>query len=194
MHGLRVQLADARLRDPEDLAALRRIVARLEALPVDHPDAVFIEDFELFDEWEDRYRYVIELGAALPPFPDHARTDANKVQGCASQVWLVTHERVRNLRRVRALLDFRPLTVPRGEAAKDWETLRDLIQQLSDLEVSRRTPVVAFGGGWSKALMTSRFQTGAAAMFSPSDLPLAVMASWFNTCRISLSTAGRPPA
>ncbi|ODT08291.1 MAG: cysteine desufuration protein SufE [Mesorhizobium sp. SCN 65-20] len=49
------------------------------------------DDFSFLDEWEDRYRYVIELGEALPEFPDSARTDANKVQGCVSQVWLVTH-------------------------------------------------------------------------------------------------------
>ena len=48
-----------------------------------------ISDFELLDDWEDRYRHVIELGRALPPFPEEERTDANKVQGCASQVWLV---------------------------------------------------------------------------------------------------------
>ena len=47
-------------------------------------------DFELLDDWEDRYRYVIELGRALPPLPDSLRTDANKVRGCASQVWLAT--------------------------------------------------------------------------------------------------------
>lgn len=47
-------------------------------------------DFELLDEWEDRYRYVIELGRGLEPLPDEARTDANKVRGCASQVWLDT--------------------------------------------------------------------------------------------------------
>jgi cysteine desulfuration protein SufE len=47
-------------------------------------------DFALLDDWEDRYRYVIELGRALPPFPDALRTDANKVRGCASQVWLAT--------------------------------------------------------------------------------------------------------
>ncbi|MEO1543591.1 MAG: SufE family protein [Pseudomonadota bacterium] len=48
------------------------------------------EDFELLDDWEDRYRYVIELGRKLSPLPDDARTDANKVRGCASQVWLET--------------------------------------------------------------------------------------------------------
>lgn len=50
-------------------------------------------DFALLDDWEDRYRYVIELGRALPPLPDTFKTDANKVRGCASQVWLAT-ERV----------------------------------------------------------------------------------------------------
>lgn len=49
-----------------------------------------MSDFELLEDWEDRYRYVIELGRALPPLPDALRTDANKVRGCASQVWLAT--------------------------------------------------------------------------------------------------------
>jgi len=47
-------------------------------------------DFALLDDWEDRYRYVIELGRTLPPLPDALRTDANKVRGCASQVWLTS--------------------------------------------------------------------------------------------------------
>ncbi len=50
-----------------------------------------VENFELLDEWDDRYRYVIELGRTLSPLPDSARVDTNKVQGCASQVWLLTH-------------------------------------------------------------------------------------------------------
>jgi cysteine desulfuration protein SufE len=49
-----------------------------------------VENFSLLEEWDDRYRYVIELGRALEPLPERARTDANKVQGCASQVWLST--------------------------------------------------------------------------------------------------------
>jgi cysteine desulfuration protein SufE len=48
------------------------------------------DDFAFLDEWEDRYRYVIDLGAGLPPFPDAFRTDAFKVPGCVSQVWLTT--------------------------------------------------------------------------------------------------------
>ncbi|WP_041320252.1 SufE family protein [Hyphomicrobium denitrificans] len=47
-------------------------------------------DFALLDDWEDRYRYVIELGRGLPPLPEELRTEANKVRGCASQVWLAT--------------------------------------------------------------------------------------------------------
>jgi cysteine desulfuration protein SufE len=50
-----------------------------------------VENFKLLDEWDDRYRYVIELGRALPPLPESAHTETNKVQGCASQVWLLTH-------------------------------------------------------------------------------------------------------
>jgi cysteine desulfuration protein SufE len=45
-------------------------------------------DFELLDDWEDRYRYVIELGRTLPAFSEADRTDATKVRGCVSQVWL----------------------------------------------------------------------------------------------------------
>jgi cysteine desulfuration protein SufE len=48
------------------------------------------DDFAFLDDWEDRYRYVIELGRELEPLPEDARTDANKVRGCASQVWLLT--------------------------------------------------------------------------------------------------------
>ncbi len=47
-----------------------------------------LSDFDLLDDWEDRYKYVIELGNKLPEFKETLRTDANKVQGCVSQVWL----------------------------------------------------------------------------------------------------------
>ena len=50
-----------------------------------------ISDFEFLDDWEDRYRYIIELGRTLAPLPDSERTAENKVRGCASQVWLSTH-------------------------------------------------------------------------------------------------------
>ncbi|WP_377275767.1 SufE family protein [Rhizobium sp. R86522] len=47
-----------------------------------------IDDFGFLDDWEDRMRYVIELGKALPDLPDSEKSAENKVQGCASQVWL----------------------------------------------------------------------------------------------------------
>lgn len=49
-----------------------------------------IQNFLLLDEWDDRYRYLIELGRRMPPLSEQDRTVANKVQGCASQVWLAT--------------------------------------------------------------------------------------------------------
>lgn len=50
-----------------------------------------LADFDLLDDWEDRYRYVIELGKTLVPLSDADRTSGNKVQGCVSQVWLSTN-------------------------------------------------------------------------------------------------------
>ena len=49
------------------------------------------DNFGLLDEWDDRYRYVIELGRTLQPLAEAAHTEENKVRGCASQVWLLTH-------------------------------------------------------------------------------------------------------
>lgn len=51
--------------------------------------AELAENFALFDEWEDRYRYLIDLGRKLPDFPDALKTEAHKVRGCMSQVWMV---------------------------------------------------------------------------------------------------------
>ena len=48
-----------------------------------------VDNFALFDDWEDRYRYLIDLGRKLPPFPDVQKNDLNKVRGCMSQVWMV---------------------------------------------------------------------------------------------------------
>jgi len=47
-----------------------------------------IDEFALFNDWMDRYQYIIDLGRGLPEFPEAAKTDANKVHGCQSQVWL----------------------------------------------------------------------------------------------------------
>ncbi len=47
-----------------------------------------VEDFEFLEDWEDRYRYVIDAGKAMAPLPEALKVDATRVHGCASQVWL----------------------------------------------------------------------------------------------------------
>jgi cysteine desulfuration protein SufE len=55
------------------------------------PIVEIVDNFALLDHWDDRYRYVIELGRTLSPLAQAAHIEANKVRGCASQVWLLTH-------------------------------------------------------------------------------------------------------
>ena len=55
------------------------------------PISEIMENFEYLDDWDDRYRYVIELGKELENLTDDERTASNKVQGCVSQVWLITN-------------------------------------------------------------------------------------------------------
>jgi len=52
-----------------------------------------IEEFRFFDDWMDRYQYLIDLGRRLPEFPEAERVDANKIRGCQSQVWFVAKEK-----------------------------------------------------------------------------------------------------
>lgn len=63
-----------------------------------------IDNFSFLDDWEDRYRYLIELGRGLDPLNDAERTPATKVRGCASQVWLISHAKGQG---PAAILDFR---------------------------------------------------------------------------------------
>lgn len=50
-----------------------------------------IDEFDLLGDWEERYRYLIDLGKALPPLQPDEMTEANRVKGCTSQVWLLSH-------------------------------------------------------------------------------------------------------
>ncbi len=59
----------------------------MENISIPHIDEL-IEVFDLFDDWEDRYRYLIDLGRKLPDMPEDVKTDATKVEGCTSQVWM----------------------------------------------------------------------------------------------------------
>ncbi len=52
-----------------------------------------IEEFRFFDDWMDRYQYLIDLGRRLPEFPEAERVDTNKIRGCQSQVWFVVEEK-----------------------------------------------------------------------------------------------------
>ena len=60
--------------------------------PLTLPDGIdeIVDNFSFLDDWEDRYGYLIELGNALTPVPEEQMVDANKVQGCVSQVWLIS--------------------------------------------------------------------------------------------------------
>ena len=107
-------------------------------------------EFELLGDWEERYRHVIDLGRSLAPLSDAERSDANKVRGCASQVWLATE------RGPDGRLDFR------GDS--DAHIVRGLIALLLRL-YSGRTPgeILAFDApaafttlGLSGALSTQR--------------------------------------
>lgn len=51
-----------------------------------------IEDFDMFEDWMDRYQYLIDMGRRLPEFPESYRTDENRIRGCQSQVWFVAKE------------------------------------------------------------------------------------------------------
>jgi cysteine desulfuration protein SufE len=52
-----------------------------------------VEEFSLFDDWMDRYQYLIDLGRRLPEFPEELRTDEHRIRGCQSQVWFVPEEK-----------------------------------------------------------------------------------------------------
>ncbi len=51
-----------------------------------------IEEFQFFDNWIDRYQYIIDMGRQLPEFPEDQKTEDNRLRGCQSQVWLITHQ------------------------------------------------------------------------------------------------------
>ncbi|MBC9876470.1 SufE family protein [Bradyrhizobium sp. INPA01-394B] len=99
-----------------------------------------IENFSLLDEWDDRYRYVIELGRQLPAFPEALRSDANKVQGCASQVWLATTVGHRNGQPVLTFLGDSDAHIVRGLVA----ILIALLSGRSASEIASEDPLALF--------------------------------------------------
>jgi cysteine desulfuration protein SufE len=87
-----------------------------------------VDDFEFLGEWEDRYRYVIELGKELEPLSEEEHSPANKVEGCVSQVWLVNE--------LRTADDGTPLLHFRGDS--DAHIVRGLIAILMRLYSDKR--------------------------------------------------------
>jgi len=74
-----------------------------DPLTIDETLAELIESFDLLDDWEQRIEYVIDLGKDLEPLPEEDRIEANKVPGCAAQVWLATRHQPNG--RIRFLAD-----------------------------------------------------------------------------------------
>jgi cysteine desulfuration protein SufE len=70
----------------------RDIRCLIQMTEIQQAQAELIEEFEFFDNWIDRYQYIIDLGKKLPEFPDDWRTEENRIHGCQSQVWLKTEE------------------------------------------------------------------------------------------------------
>ena len=92
-----------------------------------------VESFELFEEWEDRYRFLIDLGKKLPPLPQECKTDENRVHGCQSSVWLVAQSEENGGEKT---VDFL--------ADSDSSIVRGLIAILQNV-YAHRTPVEILG-------------------------------------------------
>ena len=60
---------------------------------IDAAEAELVEEFSLFDDWMDRYQYIIDMGRRLPEFPSEWQTEKNRIKGCQSQVWFVPEQR-----------------------------------------------------------------------------------------------------
>ena len=60
---------------------------------VEKAQGELIEEFAFFDDWMDRYQYIVDLGRQLPEFPEYEKTEANRIKGCQSQVWFVAERR-----------------------------------------------------------------------------------------------------
>ena len=60
---------------------------------VEQAQAELIEEFAFFEDWMDRYQYLIDMGRRLPELPEADRSEANRIRGCQSQVWFVSEER-----------------------------------------------------------------------------------------------------
>ncbi len=115
------------------------------------------EEFELLGDWEERYRHIIDLGRGLEPLSDGERGDANRVRGCASQVWLVTEREPEGRLRFRGDSDAH---IVRGLIA----VVLRLLSERDAAEITRFDAKAAFARlGLAGALSTQR-SNGLASM------------------------------
>jgi cysteine desulfuration protein SufE len=130
-----------------------------------------VENFSVIDDWEDRYRYLIELGRALEPLDDAERNATTKVRGCASQVWLVSKAE-----------GYGPDAVLKFRGESDAHIVRGLIAVLLALYSGRRSGEIlaidekaALAGLGLKDHLTPQRSNGLAAMVAriKSDARLA---------------------
>ena len=99
-----------------------------------------LETFEFMDDWEDRYRYVIDLGKQLPPMDDSLKTSATKVDGCASQVWLSPSMEGEGAERRLTFLGDSDAMIVRGLIA----ILRILLNERPPSEIAAADPLADF--------------------------------------------------
>jgi cysteine desulfuration protein SufE len=121
-------------------------------------------DFDLLDEWEDKYRYVMDLGKALPELPATLRTEQTKVRGCASQVWLVS-------RVAGASADGSPIMHFEGDSDAHLvkglvAILLSLVQDKSAREILQIDAAAAFGELGLKDHLTPQRSNGLASMIA----------------------------
>jgi cysteine desulfuration protein SufE len=120
-----------------------------------------VADFGFLDDWEDRYRYVIELGRSLPELTPAEHNDTNKVRGCASQVWLVS----------KTIANGEPRLVFRGDS--DAHIVRGLIAILLSLysgrtarEIVTTDPEAVFARIGLREHLTSQRSNGLSSMLA----------------------------
>jgi len=115
------------------------------------------EDFDLLGDWEEQLQYVLELGRALPDLPEAERTEANKVRGCASQVWVVAEREPDGRLIFRADSDAQ---LPRGLIA----VLLRLYSGRTPEEIRATDPQVAVQRLKLESMLTSQRANGLASM------------------------------
>ena len=108
------------------------------------------DDFDLIGDWEERYRHIIDLGRALEPLAEAERNEANRVRGCASQVWLVTEPQADGRLRFRGDSDAH---IVRGLIA----VVLRLLSGRTPQDIAAFDPKAAFARlGFAGALSTQR--------------------------------------